>query len=310
MNAKTIFSLGLLGLLLVFDTSAQARPGISARFGAMQVVEAQNFQVRIEVNDALHVIEKVTVFFSITGQTKQLAYTAKPGKARGDTQWWSALIPASDLPGALSTIQLRAHLMTDRGGLILSLGEPEPFEMQILSTARAKREAAVFQRLGNELQGDFPFVGGLGLEFRAATPARVPGVLSASAKAARRWEMGFKVSVGPAFLRPKALNDGGPVVLGFELSGRRRIPSKPVLGLDVFTEFYTNVDLRLPGIDPHIGLRFGASHAVAGEARIDVALGGGVTWFDLSQDERFWGFSGGLQSILWFGDTAKDVSIH
>jgi hypothetical protein len=310
MKTQSLFCTSLWLLLVLASGPAQARPGISARFAPMQAVESEALSVRIEVSDPLNVIQRVQVFVSVLGQAEESSYSAHSTPKSGPSQIWSATVPANRLPAALSTIYLRAHLMTKRGGLILTLGAPERFDLQVLSAARARKEKAVFKRLGNELQGDFPFVGGLGLELKAGSSARARALVSGSAKSGQRWEMGLKVSVGPNFLEPSVLNQSGPLVIGFEFSGRRRIPSRPLLGVDVFAEIYANLDLRLPGIDPHAGIRFGLSHAFAGEARVDLAFGGGPTWFDAANDQNFWGFSGGLQSILWFGDNSKNVAIR
>ena len=214
-----------------------------------------------------------------------------------------ALLPARILPKAPATIEISAHLMTKRGGLILTLGEPEPFDTQVLSKARARKEQAVFSRLNRELQGDFPFVGGIGFEAKAANAARLRAILSASGSLSKRWDLGLKISVGPSFSPPLALETPSPLLLGFELSGRRGVPTKSLLGFDIFSELFTGIDLSLPGIDSHAGLRVGGSIAIAGTARLDIGIGGGVGWFKLDQESPIFGFTGGLQSILWFGDT-------
>jgi len=283
--------------------------GISTRFVGIQAIEGQDLKVYVEVIDGLKVIQKVSVFCRISGQEKRREYQAQrvASNPREREQTWFAIVPAKHLPPALGSIELSAHLLTKRGGLVLTLGEPEPFDTQVLSKERARKEKAVFQQLNQELQGDFGFVGGIGLEAKAASAARIRAVLSGSGKVSHRWDLSLKVSVGPSGLAPQTLRTLSPVVLGFEISGRRRVPSKSILGFDVFSEFFSSLDLSLPGADGHLGLRFGGSHALGGTARIDVGLGGGLGWFKIDQAQPIFGFTGGLQSIVWFGDTDKSI---
>jgi hypothetical protein len=291
----------------VFATVGQR--GISTRFVGIQAIEGRDLKVYVQVKDGLKVIQKVAVFCRVSGQSEQREYGAQRITSNGREleQTWVAVVPAKHLPPALATVELSAHLLTKRGGLVLTLGEPEPFDTQVLSKERARKENAVFQQFNQELQGDFGFVGGIGLEAKAASASRLRAVLSGSGKFTDRWDLSLKVSVGPSALAPQTLQTPSPVVLGFEISGRRRVPSKSILGFDVFSEFFSSVDLSLPGLDGHIGLRFGGSHALGGTGRIDVGLGGGLGWFRIDQAQPVFGFTGGLQSIVWFGDTDKSI---
>jgi len=289
----------------IICSKSYAQTGIAAFFGPTQAVEGKDFEIRLDVTDKLKLVQSVIVFIQIPEETEPRKYLARPtGKeSHPPHQTWLATVPAQDLPSAPATIKFSAQLLTKRGGLVLTLGEPEAFETPIMSPSRARQENVAFQRLNRELRGEFPFVGGIGIDGKAATAARVRAVLSGSGKFIGRWDLSIKVLVGPTFLVPAKLKTNAPLVLGFEMSGRRPVASRFRLGFDIFSEIYSSIDLGLPGLDAHAGIRFGTSFALAGSARLDIALGGGGAWYRINEAEEIWGFSGGLQSIFWFGDT-------
>ena len=84
-------------------------------------------------------------------------------------------------------------------------------------------------------------------------------------------EIGVAVSVGPAFARPRTLEDGGPIVLGFELGYRRYAWPAENTGLTPFATAFARADARLPGFDPGVVLEH--LRASEGSAGFDASSG-------------------------------------
>ncbi|MEE2904710.1 MAG: hypothetical protein VYC39_20440 [Myxococcota bacterium] len=281
----------------------QTKPGISATFGRLTAVQSEDFPVPIRIFDPLGVIQKVILTLKTPMVKDAVQFSASLDSVQSDgEQRWLALVPAKYIPKAPQTIQLSAVLLTERNGVILSMGEPEGYIVMVKTNERAIVERQALQRSQNELQIDAPFVGGLGFVGLAGTSSRLRLLVGASGDITDDWEAGVTVTVGPNFGQPTAITTESPVAVGFEAVGRRNFRTIPLIGIDSFSEPFAGVDLRLPGTDFRVGLRYGLSLPWAGIARVDISVGGGLTLFDALVDLQL-GFTGGLQTIFWFADS-------
>lgn len=283
-------------LVLLWPAAAEAQLGVSARFGAVRAVEGQGCEVRVEVDDGLGVIRQVRVSArSPGGGVAPVEVDATPGPGG----WWTALVPAAHVPAAGARLALTADLMGRRSGLILALGQEAPLLVTVMTAAAGAADARRVAE-ATAADGPLPIVGWVGLEARAGSGARARVAIGAAAALGRRTELGVGVAVGPAFARPDTLSEGGPVVLGLELSGRRFLASPDRRGAAPFLEPYLTADFRLPGLDAGGGLRAGASWTLPAPIVIEASLGGAVLALALTERAAL-GFAGGLRVTARFG---------
>lgn len=256
--------------------------------------------MRVEVEDPIGVVGRVEVAFNVRGHTDT---TVVQATTTGDG-WWEAKIPAAKIPGAPSWIELRAQVLGARSGVILELGRMEPHEVPVVTVERAREERALFNR-ASDAERPLPFAGYVGLDARAGTSARARVAVGAGTTIGDFAAVDVAVTVGPAFARPKLLEDGGPIVVGFDVAGRVYGPLLGFGRLSPFAEMFATVDVRLPGVDPGGGLRAGVVHPLGEAIAIEVSLGGAVMAFKATDDDGEVGFSGGLRVVVRFGGAAR-----
>jgi|GEM_PF-5734466 len=294
---------GFSGLKTAQLSMQQTKPGISATFGRLTAIQSEDFPVPIRIFDPLGVIEKVLITLKTPVIRNDAEFSATLDSVQSDGEKrWLALIPKKYIPRAPQTIQLSAVLLTKRNGVILSMGDPEGYIVTVKTNERATVERQALQRSQNELHVDSPFVGGIGFVGLAGTTSRLRLLVGASGEITDNWGAGMTVTVGPNFKQPTTISTESPVAIGFEAVGRRTFRTIPLIGIDSFSETFAGLDLRLPGTDFRVGLRYGLSFPWEGIARVDISAGGGLTFFDTLDDLQF-GFTGGLQTIFWFADS-------
>ena len=187
-----------------------------------------------------------------------------------------------------------------RGGLILEVGALEPYELPVLSRARASEEKALFARAAVD-ESPVPVSGTVAIEARAGSNARVRAVVGALVDLGASTGLDVALSVGPTFAEPSRLAGGGPFVLGAELGLRWWAP--PIVeGWTPYAQAFISSDVRLPGFDPGAGARVGIEHRLTSSVRLEISIGGAVVAFDTAGDDTFVGASGGVRAGVRFGE--------
>jgi hypothetical protein len=285
---------------------APGRPSLSARFLPADATIGRDLVLQIEVDDAAEVIQRAEVEIlkdERAGWTKQGA--TRSAGLHGIATWSTTFTSTTvwEQSGRQpERILVRAKLYGRRGGLILSLGELDPLEVDVLSPSESEARARIFKPVEAETN-EFRVVGYAGGEVKAGTASRLRGVIGVGGGITPRLEVLAYVSVGPSFNEPRGLADGGPLTLGFELS-LRAFTRRPGAGeLSLFAEPFAMIDLRLPGVDPGVGLRAGVQIPLGRLVELEAAIGGAMTYFtiDPTSDASQVGFTGGARFGLRFG---------
>lgn len=282
---------------MLLTPSISAAQGVSARFLAIHAVEGQPLEVPIELDDPTGAASIVEVELSVDGGRPWHQVRAERGR---DGHTWRARFDGALIPAAGSTIELRAAILGARGGLLLDLGHDAPFRIEVSTAARAAARTRLLTRRGRE--DDLGLIGYVGAEGRAGSSARARMTLGAGITAGDRREIVLGISVGPAFSRPRLLETGGPMVLGFEAAYRTYTLDPEYVRLAPFFEVMLGADARLPGFDPALGARAGLSIGLGADTRADLALGGAaVIYGAIGDPEPTLGFMGGLRVALRLG---------
>lgn len=337
--APPAVALARLALLLALAAPGLAQAqGLSARFSNQVATLGAPLDVEVLVEDPIRAVDRVKVELRRADDATWTATTAATRADSGSTRTWVARYDAAALwpadRGAPKSLELRALLYGRRGGLLLVIGEIEPFEMDVLTPDRAAMRARALERPA-ETPGEpttgadaFSLAGYVGAEGRLGSSARARAFIGAGGAIADTLELLGVVVVGPTFAEPADLSGGGPFALGFELalrayvdpledkasearsgpegredgSGRRR-PQKPK-DWNLFAQPFLTGEARLPGFDAGGGLRAGALYWVSNEVAVEASLGGALMGFGLVTPEgetKNLGFSGGLRVGVRFG---------
>ncbi len=239
-------------------------------------------------------------------------------KAEGAADWSSRRAEAIDMngmyeatftstivPNSPGRMEIRARIVGTREGTLLELGDDEPLLVEVLSAPEAKKQAELFAPLKKASdESDLGLIGWVGTEARAGSSARIRASIGLGLRVGKYSEALAHVTVGPAFSRPALLEGGGPMVLGIE--GGFRVFTKDVrLELwSPFIEVAAGADLRLPGVDPTLGLRGGLTLNASADVAVDVSIGGMfIVYRALDPEDRsaVGGASGGLRLEARFG---------
>lgn len=287
---------------------AQAgRPGISARFVPLAATIGEELRVRLEVDDPTETIQSATLELLRDEREDWLRRPALRRPGPGVTSSWEGTFTSTTVwnPGGLGVRQperllLRARLYGRRGGLILTLGELDPLEVDVLTPKESEARARVLTAEAPE-EGGLTLVGYAGADARAGSSARIRGVIGVGGDLSPHLELLFFVLVGPKGAPPSRLEEGGPLVLGFEGS-LRTFTRPPGRGLwTLFLEPFLGADLRFPGFDPGAGLRAGLQYPLGRLVELEVAVGGAIYLYSVGGADPFVGASGGLRLGLRFG---------
>lgn len=292
----------LFSVVLALAPTAAAAQGLSARFGWVRAVEKQPLVVRVEIDGLLELVGRVRVEAKREGYETWSAADAVPIDTNG---MYEATFTSTIVANAPGKMEIRARIIGTREGVLLELGDDEPLVVEVLSAPEAKKQAELFAPLRREgEESDLGLIGWVGVEGRAGTSARIRASIGLGLRVSKYSEALIHVTVGPAFSRPKLLEDGGPVVLGIE--GGYRVFTKDVrLELwSPFLEVAAGADLRLPGVDPLVGLRAGLTLNASADVAVDVSLGGAfIVYRAIDPEDRssVGGFTGGLRLEARFG---------
>lgn len=301
--------LRLLPLMMMLPCLAQAQ-GVSARFSNQAATQGLPLRVDVEVEDPSGVVTRVMVEIRLENQATWTSTLAQPHEAGR----WSAQFSATQLwpegRAPAEVLELRALLYAKRGGLVMVLGEIEPFQMDALPPALA---AARQQALGraqvrtnpDEATGSTGSLAGyVGTEGRLGSSARARVFIAAGGPLSDTLELRGMVLVGPTFSEPRGRTGGGPVMLGFELGLRAYARPLGAAAWNLFAQPVVGLDVRLPGLDVLGGLRAGALYWIDKELAVEASLGGGLSLFGAISPEgetSAFGFTAGLQVGVRFG---------
>ena len=296
-----------LVLVLLFAPATAAAQGISAQLSSAFAVAGVDYVARLEVTDDLGAVGRVEVDVRPRGAAAWITAEAAVVERAGPRLVFEAAFPWARLSeGAVAGhLELRARLLGARGGLLLEIGDLDPLEIEVLTPPEAESRRRVFARArpAPVVEDDFTLTGHVALDGRAAASARARAFIGVGAPLTPRLAVIFGVAVGPAFARPEVLEAGGPMVLGFE-GALRAYGQPPEDAWALFLEPFALVDVRLPGVDPGVGLRAGGSWRLGPELAFEASLGGAAMLFRASDpDERSseLGFTGGLRAGLRLG---------
>ncbi len=308
----------LLTCLLSLPCVASAQ--VSARFSNQVATHGQDLGVQLLVEDPGSVVHSIQVELR---RPLEAVWTATTARAQPLTtsgpQSWIATFPAeqvwpTDNPPP-SSVEVRALLYGRRGGLLLVVGEIEPFEMDALAPSKAAaRTRALTRPTATAPQGEstgadeLSLAGYVGLSGRAASTGRLRVFIAAGGPLSDTLELGALVIVGPAFAEPADRDGGGPFVLGFEVDLRAYVWPLSDSTWNLFALPFVGVDMRLPGVDLLGGLRAGALYWVSTEVAVEASLGGGPVVFGVSSpagETTALGFTGGLRLGVRFGPERK-----
>lgn len=269
-------------LLAAEEASAQS---IQARFPSLWATRGRDLQVSVDVDDASGAVQEARYTLTVDGLR---TLTATASRDSG----FVATFPAAEVwSDEAERLELSAELLGRRGGLILSLGEPFPLPLDILTPIEAEQRLADLTPEAPEPFQPTPIGAAVGIGGQLGTSARLRAHIRFSYTAGA-WEPGAVAIVGPNFD-----GDAGDLTFGAELDLRRYAP------LDVavipYAAFRIGIDARFPGIDPLIGPSVGVQIPL-GDVAFEVQLDGSVLYFDGFDGGREVGFAGGLRTGIRF----------
>lgn len=278
-----------------------ASPGLSARLVPVRAVEGEPVPVVVEVTDAAGVVGGVRVEVRTSSDT-WVAAEAERDEAPGR---WRAELAAGLVPRAGRELALRASILGARGGLLLDLGFDEPMTVTVASAEAARTQDRVLRQASTRQGGPLDrLVAYVGLEGRAGSGARARVVVAVGIALSSTQELTLGVAVGPAFARPAAVAEGGPLVLGVESAWRVFTDEPRFATWAPFFELGVSADARLPGFDPGLAARVGFSVDLGLDTRLDLAVGGGPVLFAADTAAEL-GFVGGGRLTLRFGGSTE-----
>lgn len=286
---------------LLIALASLASPGLSARLVPVRAVEGEPVPVVVEVTDAAGVVGGVRVEVRTSSDT-WVAAEAERDEAPGR---WRAELAAGLVPRAGRELALRASILGARGGLLLDLGFDEPMTVTVASAEAARTQDRVLRQASTRQGGPLDrLVAYVGLEGRAGSGARARVVVAVGIALSSTQELTLGVAVGPAFARPAALAEGGPLVLGVESAWRVFTDEPRFATWAPFFELGVSADARLPGFDPGLAARVGFSVDLGLDTRLDLAVGGGPVVFAADTAAEL-GFVGGGRLTLRFGGSTE-----
>lgn len=286
---------------LLIALASLANPGLSARLVPVRAVEGQAVPVVVEVLDAAGVVGGVRVEV----RTASASWVAAEAERDDTPGRWRAELPASVVPAAGRELALRASILGARGGLLLDLGFDEPMTVTVASAEAARVQDRVLRQASTRQGGPLDrLVAYVGLEGRAGSGARARVVVAVGIAMSATQELTMGVAVGPAFSRPAALSEGGPLVLGVESAWRVFTDEPRFATWAPFFELGVSADARLPGFDPGLAARAGFSVDLGLDTRLDLAVGGGPVLYSADTEAEL-GFVGGGRLTLRFGGTSE-----
>ncbi len=294
----------LVALVLLALTSPAHAQGLSARFSTPRPVSGRPLSVAVEVEDPIGAVRGVWVRMRKEGSAEWHGAEGARDEGAGP---WVATFPAEMVPEAPAFIELTARVLGARGGLLLEIGDDEPLLVEVLPEQRAAAQEKLFAAVREE-ERPIDLAAYVGAEGRAGTSARLRLVIGAAAILSPRSELGFGVSVGPAFAEPTALEKGGPMVLGLELALRGYAVDPGFSSFAPYAEVGGGVDLRLPGFDPFGGVRAGAAIHLGDVLSLDLALAGAVNAQSRADGASYGvtpGFTGGLRASIRFRSAGR-----
>lgn len=307
----------LLTCLLALPCVASAQ--VSARFSNQVATHGQDLGVRLLVEDPANVVHSIQVELRRpleavwTATTAQAQPHTDPGPRKWIATFAAEQVWPTDNPPP-SSVEVRALLYGRRGGLLLVVGEIEPFEMDALAPSKAAARTRALTRPTVAPQGEstgadeLSLAGYVGLSGRAGSTGRLRVFIAAGGPLSDTLELGALVIVGPAFAEPADRDGGGPFVLGFEVDLRAYVWPLSDSTWNLFVLPFVGVDMRLPGVDLLGGLRAGALYWVSTEVAVEASLGGGPIIFGVSSppgETTDLGFTGGLRLGVRFGPERK-----
>lgn len=286
---------------LLIALASLASPGLSARLVPVRAVEGEPVPVVVEVTDAAGVVGGVRVEVRTSSDT-WVAAEAERDEAPGR---WRAELAAGLVPRAGRELALRASILGARGGLLLDLGFDEPMTVTVASAEAARTQDRVLRQASTRQGGPLDrLVAYVGLEGRAGSGARARVVVAVGIALSSTQELTLGVAVGPAFARPAAVAEGGPLVLGVESAWRVFTDEPRFATWAPFFELGVSADARLPGFDPGLAARVGFSVDLGLDTRLDLAVGGGPVLFAADTAAEL-GFVGGGRLTLRFGGSTE-----
>lgn len=301
----------LFALLCLAAPAEALAQGLSARFSNQVATLGAPLTVVVEVDDPNRVVHRVQVELRRPDAVTWTATAAHPRP--DDPQRWEARLEAEalwprDAP-APETLELRALLYGRRGGLLMVLGELDPFVMDVMTPARAAARRRALRGPGRAEAArtgadDFTLAGYVGAEGRLGSSARARGFIGAGGPVGRALELRGVVTVGPNFAEPGDRAGGGAVTLGFELGLRAYVQPLADEAWNLFAAPFAAAEVRLPGFDAGGGLRAGVLYWVSTEVAVEAALGGAVMVFGAvapDGEQTDVGFSGGVRVGVRFG---------
>jgi len=273
--------------------------GLSARLRPVRAVEKEPVQIVVEVDDPGRAVGAVRIEI----RTSTGGWTAANAQLDDIEGFWRARFAPTQVPPAGKELAFRATILGARGGLLLDLGFDEPMTVPVETAEVAAVEDRVLRQTTQASASPLDrMVAYIGAEGRLGSGARARICLSVGIAISIRQELMLGLAVGPAFSRPIAVADGGPIVLGFE-GGWRVFAIEPRFATAApYLELGAQVDLRLPGVDPGLAARVGASFDLGLDTRADLSIGGGPVLFGGSDA----GFVGGLRLALRFAGEYED----
>lgn len=286
---------------LLIALASLANPGLSARLVPVRAVEGEPVPVVLEVTDTAGVVGGVRV----EARTSSATWVAAEAERDDTPGRWRAVLPASVVPRAGQELALRASILGSRGGLLLDLGFDEPMTVTVASAESMKVQDRVLRQASTRQGGPLDrLVAYVGLEGRAGSGARARVVVAVGIAMSTTQELTMGVSVGPAFARPAAVAEGGPLVLGVEAAWRVFTDEPRFATWAPFFELGVSADARLPGFDPGVAARAGFSVDLGLDTRLDLAVGGGPVLYSADTEAEL-GFVGGGRITLRFGGTSE-----
>lgn len=260
--------------------------GISARFVDTWATRGEPIIIEARIEDQIGVVDHVEFELSIDDRRVRTATVASAP--------WSATFASEAVwPFDPERLEVRARLFGRRGGLLLGLGVPFGYSLEILEPAQSAQRRRDFAPPPEE--GPFPVVVVLAAEARAGSASRTRAHVAVLGPVHPRAQLKLALSVGPSFAEPDVLAGGGPLVLGAELGARFLATRR------AFVDAVATADLRFPGFDPG-GAVFVGLHGPWGGIGWEVSAGGGALAANATDDVDAV-FFGAVRAGVRFGST-------
>lgn len=287
--------LGSLALFVLLSLPTEVF-AVGASLPDQVAVEGRAAVIRVELFDDPGVVERVEVEI----QRPDGEWSARPALPDGGA--WVATFPAEQhRRRAGEHIPVRASAYGARGGLLVSIGFDEPYEVAVLAPEAAARRRRDLRRSQPDTpkSEDDGIRAVVGLVARANDPARFRAEVGAELALTPTWAGVLRVGVGPGFSPPEDL-DVGAIGVGLTI-GAKRMLGTPGPGWHPFVAGQAELELRLPGFDAGPALEAGLTTALGPSTSFELALVGGIMVRNLDGGSPFAAARGGLRLGLSFG---------